>query len=532
MRDVLRDRQQWARNAMVSTGSAAATLAALNVLDEGGTAFDAALTASAVLTVTLPMACGPGGDAAALLHVEGSAEALALTGLGRTPAGATTAAFAERGLTTVPTTGLLSATTAGLIDAWFALHRTFGTMPLNRLLAPAIRFAEDGVVATAQTVRWIKDNLHLLTQARFAAIYGPFATRAAIGSTLRQPGLAALYRLIGDPGMSPPQVRLALGERIARVSDELGGVLRAEDFVADAAELTPALTATVAGYRVATTPAPTQGVLLLQNLLLYERYAGALAPGSPEAVHLLSEIVNQTYGWRLRNLTDPRFAAAGNPLDPKVLDALGEGIDLSQRGPSCYAGHYSQGDTTNFAVVDRAGNAVSWVQSLGLGFGTGVGVEELGFLLCNRLGRSATLNPGHVNHCEPGKRPVNTILPWSVSTQTGVRWLGGTPGGDGQCQWNAQVLAALLVHDDGPLSALRQPRWTYFPGSDKIEANLPPQLHVDEEMPGQTREALRRLGHDVVPKASVGGVVRVLGRAPDHRYGLDDGRQEGLTAGR
>ncbi|BFU45546.1 gamma-glutamyltransferase family protein [Krasilnikovia sp. MM14-A1004] len=532
MRDVLRDRQQWGRHTMVSTGSAAATLAALDVLDEGGCAFDAALTASAVMTVTMPMASGPGGDAVAVLHVAGGAEAVALTGLGRAPMAATIDAFARRGHSTVPIDGILSAVTPGLLDAWFALHRAYGTMPLHRLLAPAVRLAEDGVVVTGQTTRWIKDNLALLIQPGFAEVYAPCATRAAVGSLLRQPGLGGLYRMVGEAGVTAAEVRRAVGERIARVSTELDGLLATDDFVADTSELTPAATAVIGGHRVASTPAPTQGPLLLQNLLLYERRAEGLSPGSAESVHLLAEIVNQTYGWRLDNLADPRFASFDDPLDPGVVDSLDAGVDPERRSPSRYAGHYSAGDTTHLAVVDRAGNAVSWVQSLGLGFGAGVGVPEWGLLLGNRLGRSTTLNPSHANRCEPGKRPVNTILPWSVSTPSGVRWLGGTPGGDGQTQWNAQVLGDLLVHGASPAAALGRPRWTYFPGSDKVEAALPPQLHVDADMPAGTREDLRQRGHDVVTKASVGGVLRVLGCAPDHRYGLDDGRQEGLTAGR
>jgi gamma-glutamyltranspeptidase/glutathione hydrolase len=532
MRDVLRDRQQWARHTMVSTGSATATLAALDVLDDGGCAFDAALTASAVMTVTMPMACGPAGDAVALLHVQGAAEAVALTGLGQAPMAATIDAFTRRGLSTVPIDGILSAVTPGMLDAWFALHRTYGTMPLDRLLAPAVRLAEDGVVVTAQTVRWIKDNLALLTQPGFAEVYARYATRDAVGSLLRQPGLGALYRMVGEPGATAAEVRRAVGDRVARVSAELDGLLTADDFLADTSELTPAAIAVIAGHQVASTPAPTQGPLLLQNLLMYERRTKGLAPGSPEAVHSLAEIVNQTYGWRLENLTDPRFASFEDPLAPDVVDALDARVNPERRSPSRCAGHYSAGDTTHLVVIDRAGNAVSWVQSLGLGFGAGVGVPEWGLLLGNRLGRSATLNPSHPNRCEPGKRPVNTILPWTVSTPSGLRWLGGTPGGDGQTQWNAQVLGGLLVHGESPAVALGRPRWTYFPGSDKVEAGRPPQLHVDADMPADTREALRERGHDVVPKASVGGVLRVLGHLPDHRYGLDDGRQEGLTAGR
>ncbi|MBS2966964.1 gamma-glutamyltransferase, partial [Actinocrinis puniceicyclus] len=161
----------------------------------------------------------------------------------------------------------------------------------------------------------------------------------------------------------------------------------------------------------------------------------------------------------------------------------------------------------------------------------GVGVADLGLLLCNRLGRSATLVPGQRNGAAPGRRPVNTIFAWSASSPAGVRWLGGTPGGDGQCQWNAQVLAGLLIDGVDVLSALNRPRWTYLPGADKNEADQKPHLQVDASMTAEVRDALQAAGHTLRVRASVGGAVRVLQRDDSSIHGLDDGRQEGLTAG-
>ncbi len=532
MRVVLRDRQQWGRRHMVSTGSGVATLAALEVLDEGGTAFDAAITASAVLTVVLPMACGPGGDAVAVLHRRGGAAAEALLGLGRAPAAATPAAYRSRGLATVPLTGILSVTTPGVLDAWYALHERHGTLPLGRLLAPAVAAARDGIVVSGQLARWGTETVDVLAQPAFQALYRPYAGKAAVGTVLRQPGLARLYELVGAPGRDAAGIRALLGAEVARLSGELGGLLTAADLATPAARIGPALTTRVGGRVVATTPAPTQGTLLLQNLAVYERLAAGAGVTSADGVHTLSEIVQQTYGWRLAHLGDPDATGPADGLAPDVLAAVAAAVDPDKRSPSPYAGHYGEGDTTHLAVLDRHGNAVSWVQSLGLGFGAGVGLPELGLVLCNRLGRSATLDEAHPNCCRPGRRPVNTIFPWSVADAGGLRWLGGTPGGDGQCQWNAQTLAAMLLDGCDPLRALTQPHWTSYPGSDKTEAGLPPQLHIDDTADDAVVADLAARGHDVVRKASVGGVTRVLGRDRDSAYGLDDGRQEGLTAGR
>ncbi|MET7685074.1 gamma-glutamyltransferase [Streptomyces sp. NPDC005423] len=533
MRVVLRDRQQWGNRGVVSTGSSAATLAALRVLEEGGTAFDAAITASAMMTVCMPMASGPGGDATALLHVRGEPTAHALVGLGRTPRAADPAAFRERGLNDVPRTGVLSATTPALLDAWFEVHERFGTLPLERLLDPALRTAAEGAVITGQFQRWTRENLHVLEQPEFHGLYRRAAEPHSVGEALPQPGLARLYDRAGRLGREG--VRGWLAELADDLGAHSGGLLRGDDVTATGARLVPAVVTEVAGRQVAVPPAPTQGPLMLQNLALYEalRPEGAES-GSAAGVHLLAEAVHQTFGWRLDHLRDPESDGPPlpDPLGPDTLAALREGIDPDKRTPCRYAGHYSHGDTTHLVVADSAGNAVTWVQSLGLGFGAGVGLPEAGLLLCNRLGRSATLDPRHANRVTPGARPVNTIFPWSISDGPAVRWLGGTPGGDGQCQWNTQVAAALLFDDNTPLRTLSGPRWTYFPGSDRTEAGRPEQLHVDDTMEAATVAELTRRGHDVVRKASVGGVNRVVSLRSGSLYGLDDGRQEGLTAAR
>jgi gamma-glutamyltranspeptidase/glutathione hydrolase len=528
MRDVLRDRQQWGARAMVSTGSSAATLAALDVLRDGGTAFDAAITASAVLTVAMPMASGPAGDAAAVFHVEGSAQAWSLTGLGRAPTHATAANFTARGHRTVPGRGIESATTPGLLGAWCALHEAHGTMPWSRLLAPAIALAEQGTPVTTQTARWIQDNLAVLSQPEFAGLYGPHAAKSAVGGLLPNPGLAALYRLMAS---SVDGLEAELDASVTELSNRLDGFFAPGDCRVRVGEIVPAATASAAGAQVATNPAPTQGVLLLQNLSLYERLRGGGSADSAAGVHLLSEIFHQTYAWRVEHLGDPTCTPPADPLAEAVLAELAGEVDPDKRSATRYAGHYNDGDTTHFAIVDEVGNSVSWTQSLGLGFGSGVGVGELGLLLCNRLGRSATLSPTEPNGVAPGRRPVNTIFAWSAGDADGVRWLGGTPGGDGQCQWNTQLLAAMLVDGVGPSAALNRPRWTYLPGADKTEAGVPPHLQVDSSMPADVQEWLGAAGHTLRVRASVGGAQRVLGRDARSVYGLDDGRQEGLTAG-
>jgi gamma-glutamyltranspeptidase/glutathione hydrolase len=524
----LRGRRQWGQRAAVSTGSPAATMAALRVLDEGGTAFDAAITASAVMMVALPAANGPAGDVAAVLRQASTGRWWSLTGLGRAPTRATPEAFRDRGLATVPETGILSVTTPGVIDGWYRLHRAHGTLPLARLLAPAIELATAGVCVSDQNRRWTADNHAVLEQREMRELYAPYLETTSLGSLMRQPGLAALLTLMAE--QAETTVRSLVSEAIVDVSREMGGLLEPGDLIDDVSRLDEAVSWSRAGRTVHTNPAPTQGPVFLQHLALADVLGIATEQDAARRIHLLAEAVNQSYGWRLRHLGDPAQAEVPDPLAPDVIQRLVGGVDLEYRSPSVCGGAYDEGDTTHFVIADASGNSVSWVQSLGLGFGSGTGVPELGLLLSNRLGRSCTLRASDANAVAPGRTPVNTIFAWSID-DLGERILtGGTPGGDGQTQWNLQTVLGLTVEGLDLLGALSRPKWTYYPGADKAEAGeVGEQLWVDAELEPATVEALRARGHDVVVRPTVGGVTRAVEMGPAALLVLDDGRQEGSS---
>lgn len=531
MRDYLRDRQQWGSKAVVSAPGGPATLAALDVLKEGGNAFDAAVTISSILTVTLPMASGPGGDASAILFDARAGRSTSLLALGCAPRRATIDAYLERGLSAIPEIGPLSFSTPGLVDGWIAVNARYGSLPMRRLLEPAIDLARNGTPATSQFVRWNAANLEYLLQDDMRALYGPYAEPDAVGSIIKQPGLAVLFETIAQHSAHPDVLRKLLGERIAQTAQAAGGLIEVEDITRDAAEFVDPVTFVVGGTEVSTTPAPTQGPLLAQTVGAYLRFAGkedSLRTSS--GLHLLAEVVNQVYGWRLKHLGDPQFTKVPHPLEESALATVGEGINRESRSDPLALGHYNQGGTSQFSLIDSDGNGVSWIQSLGLGFGSGIAVSDLGLFIGDRLGRSATLRPAEANSVAPWKRPVNTIHTWGASSNGRLLWMGGTPGGDGQVQWNAQTLISLLAEKTTPLEALTRPKVTYYPGVDKAETDMVPQLRVDDTLPDEDVEDLKRRGHKLVVTASIGGISRLVGQTETSLYGLDDGRHEGLTA--
>jgi gamma-glutamyltranspeptidase/glutathione hydrolase len=523
----LRGRRQWGRQAAVSTGSSLATLTALDVLRDGGNAFDAAITASAMMMVVLPAANGPAGDAAAVLHHGSTGTFTSLTALGRAPSHASVDTFRERGLSIIPETGILSASTPGVIDGWLRLNREHGSLPLERLLAPAIEHANAGITVGDQNRRWTSDNYDVLEQEGFQSLYHPFRDPATLGTLMRQPGLASLLTLVAS--LEPHALRETIADAVMDVSTQLDGLFEREDLLADVSRIAPTTTCNVGGRTVHTNPAPTQGLIFLQHLALAERLKTHKSASDSDRTHLLAEIINQSSGWRLSHLGDPRHVTVPDALAADVLDRLERAIDPHRRSPSVCKGAYDEGDTTHFVIADRDGNQVSWIQSLGLGFGSGVGVPELGLLLCDRLGRSATLRDHDANATAPGRTPVNTIFAWAVSDEHGPRWTGGTPGGDGQTQWNLQTVHALALEEIDTLDALVRPKWTYYPGPDKAEAEMGEQLWIDAETSHALAEELSARGHDVVWRPTVGGVTRVVETKNDVLLALDDGRQEGLT---
>jgi gamma-glutamyltranspeptidase/glutathione hydrolase len=186
-------------------------------------------------------------------------------------------------------------------------------------------------------------------------------------------------------------------------------------------------------------------------------------------------------------------------------------------------------------VVDGDGNAVSFIHSLSASFGSGVVAGDTGITLNNRAGRGFSLEEGHPNAIAPGKRTMHTLNAFLV-TRDGHPWLvGGTPGGDQQTQWSAQVVAGVIDHGLSPIDAVEAPRWFSFPGTDPANLGQPMVVRAEERVPAETRAALERRGHAVetVPAWGGGGAVQLI--QIDHERGIlrgaSDPRSGGLALG-
>lgn len=529
-----------AREGMVATAHPLATAAGLDVLRRGGNAMDAAIAAALVTGVTLPAMCGLGGDAFMIYYDGRTGEVTAINGSGIAPQAASREYFVERGYEKMPFTGLLSVAVPGAVHAYFTAMERFGTMEPADLFAPAIRYAEEGFPLTTegnQTIAAYAEGMSRFPTS--AEIYLPGGAPPKPGHLLRNPNLARSMRLIVEGG---PEVfyQGEIAEEIARFMAENGGLMTVEDLAGHESVVYQPLQTEYRGYTVYQTSLPSQGIIMLEELnILSNADLAAMGAGSADTIHLMVETKKLAFADRLAYCGDPKFIQVPleTLLSPEFARERFKAIDMSRAMERCDAGIIPEqmGDTTYLCVVDRDGNAVSLIHSLSAAFGSQVVAGNTGILLNNRAGRGFTLEEGHPNVIAPGKRTMHTLNCYLVTQGGKLRWVGGTPGGDGQPQWNMQVITNLIDFGMNVQEAIEAPRWLSFPGTDP--ANLPNDfvLRIEGRAGAEVIEDLRRRGHrvEVLGDWAAGGAAQVIEVDPETGtlFGGSDPRTEGLALG-
>ncbi len=515
---------------MVATSQPLAAQAGLRMLLRGGNAADAAVAAAAVLSVVEPMMTGIGGDVFALVYDGRSHVVHALNGSGRAPAASSILAFEERGLQQIPSTGILSVTVPGAVDAWATLLAEHGAMPLREVLAPAIAYAEEGFPVSEIIARaWHIEAPHLREYPETARTYLVEGERAPRpGEVFRQPGLAHSLRLIAEDGRDA-FYRGPLAAAIVRTSEHYDGLLSLKDFAAHRSTWDTPISTTYRGYTVYECPPNGQGLTALLALNILSGYdLAALAPGSPEALHLMIEALRLAFADAGTYIADP--AMTDVPVDALLSDAytsrrrelirpdraLETTAPVSEPGGS---------DTVYLTAVDEAGNAVSLIYSIAAHFGARVVAGDTGICLQNR-GIGFRLDPSHRNALAPGKRPFHTIMPCMV-LKDGLLWSSfGLVGGLMQPQGHVQMLANMLDWGMNPQEALDAPRF-------EIVAPWPDAVALERTVDPATRATLERMGHRIVPNGIFGfggGQIIVVDQASSVRVGGSEPRKDGCVA--
>ncbi len=493
-----------ARQGLIATGHPLASAAGLRVLMDGGNAVDAAVAAAGVLGVVQPMMSGLGADTF-LLYWDAAARRLhALNGSGIAPYAASYDWFASRGHVKMPGRGMLSVSVPGAVDAMAtALERWgSGTFGLADLLQPAIGYAEDGFPVAPKVAFWIADAAAVLAEYPSSAkVFLPRGRPPAPGDVLVMKDLAGSLRAVAAGGRDE-FYRGDLARRIVGYMRAHGGLMTEREFAEHHSVITAPVSTTYRGHVVYTTPPPSQGIILLEVLNILEGFPSEqLRWASAQTIHLMVEAKKLAVADRLAYLGDPEFVE--NPLDmlrsKEFAARRRDAIDprRAAAGPQPGAIPEAVGDTTYFCVADRGGNVVSYITSLSASFGCGELIDGTGIMLNNRAGRGFVLDPAHPNGIAPGKRTMHTLMPFMAFRGDAPFLVWGTPGGDGQPQWNTQVFSNLVDGGYGVQRAIDLPRWMSFPSTDPANLPAPFEVRLEPGFPGGTAAALEALGHRV-----------------------------------
>jgi gamma-glutamyltranspeptidase / glutathione hydrolase len=544
-----------ARNGLVATSQPLASAAGLRVLQDGGNAIDAAVTAAAVLAVTEPTMTGVGGDLFAIVYDAKTGKLTGLNASGRAPAKATPDAFRARGLSDIPGRGPLSVSVPGAVDGWAQLVQRFGTITLARALEPAIGYARDGYAVTpviADQWQSAEDTLAKDPAAAATFLIGGRAPR--VGDIVTNPRLAATLQTIARGGRDAFYTG-PIAQAIATDMAKRGGFLTADDLAAHRSDWVDPISTSYRGHDVHELPPNTQGFAALEMLNILEGYdVKALGHNSPAYLHLLVEAKKIAYADRDAYLADP--GSVPSDLLRRLISkdyAAGrrKEIDLSKAGSYAPGGqrpgtggqkigslptpgtrppapdlpglrHPATGDTVYLTAADKHGNVISLIQSLFNTFGAGIVAGETGIALHNR-GSLFVLDPSHPNVIGAGKRPFHTLVPGMVM-KDGRPWLSfGVMGGDHQAQGHVQVLLNLIDFRMDVQAAGDAPRFNHSAR----------RLALEDAIPDEARVTLAAMGHALAaPGGSHGGYQAIL---IDPRTkalsGGSDRRKDGVAIG-
>jgi gamma-glutamyltranspeptidase/glutathione hydrolase len=500
----------FAEHGMAATSHPAATLAAIEILKAGGNAMDAAIAAVAVQGVVEPHMTGIGGDCFCLYAPKGG-RPIAFNGSGRAAKRATLEWYLERGFPAIPGDSGHAVTAPGAVDAWCRLHADHASKPLDEILAPAIRAAEEGFVVTPRVASdWQRDTAKLAQDRCARELFLP---PRQPGDKFRNPALARTLRRIAREGREAFYEGPVAAEIASRVQ-ECGGHLTAEDLAAQEGRYVEPISTRYRGRDVFECPPNGQGLaalMILNSLAASESKELSAA----DRIHLLAEATKAAYAARDAYFCDGDVPVAG------LLEKRAR-IDMRRAASPPPWDEPEHKDTVYLCVVDRDLNAVSFINSLFALWGTGIYAPESGVMLHNR-GMGFRTIAGHPNAIGPGKRPLHTIIPGMVVEDGRATMPFGVMGGHYQATGHAQFIS--LVYEKGLdiQAAADAPRSFAFDG----------ELQLETEIPDAVASDLVRRGHKVVraPTPLGGCQAIMIDYARGVLIGASDPRKDGCALG-
>ena len=514
---------------IVATSHYLASQAGAEVLARGGSAMDAAIAANAVLGVTEPMMNGMGGDLFLIYWDAKSGKLYGLNSSGWAPRNLSIDFLAKQGIASMPHDGIHSVTVPGAVEGWSQAHHRFGQLPWKDLFQSAIYYAEHGyAVPEMVQAYWQGEEAKLRKTDEARRVFLPGGKVPEVGVKFVNPDLAHTLRLLAEQGRDA-FYKGPIAQAIVQTSSAFGGTMQLDDLAEFSAEWVEPVSTDYRGWKIYELPPNGQGMAALEMLNIMSNFEPDKdGPQGTVELHKKIEAMKLAYSDLYRYNADPRFAKV--PVKGLLSKEYG-----SRRAASIHpdkadcnpdAGSPSTSDTTYLTVVDKNGNIVSLIQSNYSGFGSGVVVNKMGFVLQNR-GGLFTLDSRHPNALQGRKRPFHTIIP--AFMEKGDMHIGfGIMGGANQPLAHAQFVSNLVDYGMNVQAALEAPRFTVTGGQVSCE------IVIESRVKPEVLRQLQDKGHKLIVRREY---TSLMGRGQailhDSRTGMNfagsDPRADGVA---
>ncbi len=520
----------FAQNGMCATSSPLAARAAVSILEQGGNAVDAAITAAVILGISEPASTGIGGDMFALIKPAGEDRIVGFNASGRSPKALNAAYLRDQGESTISTESVHAVTLPGAIDGFCRLSDDWGKIGLAACLAPSIAYADQGIPVGPRTAfDWVQSGGRL--QGDGDKFYNNNGQPYQIGEIFKAPGQAEVLRRVAAEG----RAGFYEGEVMQDMLDSLralGGLHTAEDFAAVASEYVDPVSATYRGMELVELPPNGQGVtaLLIAKILSHFDIA-SMDPLGAERAHVEAEATRLGYDARNRFVAD--LGVSAPLLDHMLSDETAVKLaalidpDKAMQDAHSLSADVHRGaihkDTVYLTTADKDGMVVSMIYSVFHPFGSGLASAKFGINFQNR-GAGFVLTKGHPNELQGGKRPMHTIIPAMMRKNGKVVVSYGVMGGQYQSTGHVRMLTNMVDFGMTPQQALDAPRCFADPYDGK--------LHIERGYFGDVRAALEAKGHLLhTPETPIGGAQMIMIHDNGVYEGASDPRKDGSAIG-
>ncbi|MBN2611113.1 MAG: gamma-glutamyltransferase [Bacteroidales bacterium] len=526
-----------AQHGMAATSQPLATQVALEILKKGGTAVDAAIAANAMLALVEPTGCGIGGDLFAIVWDAKTQKLYGLNASGRSPSKLTLDWFKQNGYKNIPPFGPLPVSVPGCVDGWFELHSRFGKLGMQQILMPAISYANEGFPVSELIAYYMERNARILEQyPNFKETFMPGGKTPAKAEIFRNPDLGKTLKLISEYGRDI-FYKGELAKTIADHVQKMGGFLSLEDMAAHRSEWVEPVSATYRGYEIWELPPNGQGIAALQILNILEGFdLQSMGFGSAEYIHCFTEAKKLAFEDRARFYADPAFATVPTEIliSKEYANERRKLIDPGKAANIYQPGLEEAGNTIYLTTADQWGNMVSLIQSNYRGMGSGMVPPGLGFVLQDR-GELFSLEEGHNNVYQPGKRPFHTIIPAFI-TKNGKPYISfGVMGGGMQPQGHAQIVVNLIDFGMNLQEAGDAPRVMHNGSSEPTGDKMSDGgiLYIESGISYDAIRELLKKGHKIgYDLGGYGGYQAIMYDAVNNVYiGASESRKDGQASG-